>query len=395
KIAVWKDLFIGAAKLLVILGEAENEVFANNASGVFADLFSPGPGRVAPTEASPEDRFPILEVTLNSASAERRNLAIKACDKALDTGSFTRMVGAEYQGVKKEAQLWEPKNYQEIINNYMRVWQLLNSNLESMPDIRGLSRFPEIAQIVLIDITKLAKKSYCDKKQIIDAIEGILHYSKKELPLEIVQKWKLLRDSLVGTDFHSLLERYAGMDLLVDRFDEDGNYVDKVSAHIKDLAQQSIANPNLLEPELTWLSTSNAENGYSFGYELGLQDNDFSLLKILIDTQRKIVEKKEASDYFFGGYLRALFEKDRKRWEALFDDLTKDNKLMSWIPVLTWRSGMTDRAALRILDLAQQKVIGPSHFRVFGLGSVTSVLSEYVFKQWIEFLLDCPEDYSV
>ena len=48
KIAVWRDLFADAARLLLALGEAENEGCSNNASGVFAGLFSSGYGPVAP-----------------------------------------------------------------------------------------------------------------------------------------------------------------------------------------------------------------------------------------------------------------------------------------------------------------------------------------------------------
>src|SRR5438034_1679593 len=41
KIAVWRELFTGAARLLLSLAEAENENFGNNATGVFAELFMP------------------------------------------------------------------------------------------------------------------------------------------------------------------------------------------------------------------------------------------------------------------------------------------------------------------------------------------------------------------
>ena len=50
KIAVWRDLFGDAARLLLTLGEAENETYSNNASGIFAQLVSPARGQVAPTE---------------------------------------------------------------------------------------------------------------------------------------------------------------------------------------------------------------------------------------------------------------------------------------------------------------------------------------------------------
>src|SRR5919197_2444137 len=57
KIAMWRSLFADAARLLLALGEAENERWSNNASGVVIALFFPGYGPVAPTEASPEERF--------------------------------------------------------------------------------------------------------------------------------------------------------------------------------------------------------------------------------------------------------------------------------------------------------------------------------------------------
>jgi len=84
KIAMWRDLFADAASLLLALGEAENETWSNNASGVFAELFSLGRGRVAPTEASPQERFPVLKEALESSSKDRRLLALRACDRALE-----------------------------------------------------------------------------------------------------------------------------------------------------------------------------------------------------------------------------------------------------------------------------------------------------------------------
>ncbi|MXZ01728.1 ATP-binding protein, partial [Candidatus Poribacteria bacterium] len=94
KIAMKRDLFADAARLLLALGEAENEGWSNNASGVFASLFSPGRGRVAPTEASPAERLPVLKEAFESGSKERRLLALKACNEGLEFDHFSRMSGA-------------------------------------------------------------------------------------------------------------------------------------------------------------------------------------------------------------------------------------------------------------------------------------------------------------
>ena len=75
-IAVWPELFQDAANLLLALGEAETEdVYSNNASGIFCSLFKFGPGPVASTEAPPEVRIPVLQGAFESGSKERILLA--------------------------------------------------------------------------------------------------------------------------------------------------------------------------------------------------------------------------------------------------------------------------------------------------------------------------------
>ena len=266
KIAMWEDLFADAARLLLALGEAENEDWSNNASGVFAGLFSPAYGRLAPTEASPVNRFPILKEAFESGSRARRLLALEACKTGLQPMKrWDRTLGAEYQGLRKEPKLWEAKTYGELWDVYRQVWQLLVEQLERLPaDEREkgiailLENAPELGQIpTLIDmivntVGTLAKKIYVNEKQIITTINSILHHDGKELPPRTRQHWQRLMDELVGSDFHSLMQRYVGLNLLEDKFDEDRNYMDQAQPQIEKLAQQVVDTPSLLQPELDW-----------------------------------------------------------------------------------------------------------------------------------------------
>ena len=69
KIAVERRLFARAARMLARFAEAENNLgIGNNAIGTFASLFSLGPGRTAPTQAPPAERFPVLESAMKSPS---------------------------------------------------------------------------------------------------------------------------------------------------------------------------------------------------------------------------------------------------------------------------------------------------------------------------------------
>ena len=407
KIAVWKDLFADAARLLLALGEAENEGWSNNASGVFAGLFSPAYGKLAPTEVTPVDRFPILKEAFESGSRARRLLALEACKTGLQPMKrWDRTLGAEYQGLRKEPKLWEAKTYGELWDVYRQVWQLLVEQLERLPtdecqkgEVILLEHAPELGQIptfidMIVDtVGTLAKKTDTNKKQVIATINSILVRNGKELPAKTRQRWEQLMNELVGSDFHSMMQRYVGMSLLEDEFDEAGNHANQAQPRIEKLAQQAVDTPSLLQSELHWLVTAEAQNGYKFGYELGRRDDGFTLLPMLLDAQRNAATN--ASIFFLGGYFRAIFDKDQSLWEEQLDALIEDTKLNMAISDLTCCSGLTDQAGLRLLNLATNGTIDVNHFRFFTYGRGVNNLSDVVFTAWIEFLLKASDKFAV
>ena len=406
KIAMKRDMFVDAARLLLALGEAENEGWSNNASGVFVGLFSPGRGRVAPTEASPTERLPVLKEAFESGSKERRLLAVKACNKGLEFDRFSRRSGAEYRGLRNDIDFWEPKTYGELFDAYRQVWQLLSEQLGRLPkDEREaaieillqhasrLARRPNLSDMVLDTIGVLSKKVYVDNRLLIKTVVEFLHHNGKDLPDDMRQRWEQLRDELVGSDFHALMQRYVGMYLRVDAFDENENYFEEGHPQIQTLAQQAVENPSLLESELHWLVTTDAKNGYAFGYQLAKRDEGFSLLPMLLEARRNVVDN--ASAFFLGGYFRAVFEKDVGQWETQLDALVEDTTLNGLIPEITHLSGITDRAGSRLLKLAKAGVMEINFFASSFGSRVSDKLSDEVFTAWIEFLLNSSEKLAV
>ena len=406
KIAMKRDLFVDAARLLLALGEAENEGWSNNASGVFAGLFSLGRGRVAPTEASPANRLPVLKEAFESESKERRILALKACNEGLEADHFSRMSGAEYRGLHKDVDFWDPKTYGELFDAYRQVWQLLSEQLAHLPkDEREevirillqrashLAKRPNLSDMVLDTFQMLSDKIYVDNRLLIKTVVEFLRRNDKDLPADIKQRWEHLRDQLVGSDFPSMMQRYVGMNLRVDAFDENRNYFEEGHPQVHTLAQQAVENPPLLQSELQWLVTAEAHNGYAFGHQLGKRDNGFVMIPVLLDAQRKAVEN--ASAFFLGGYFRALFENNVTEWEKQLDALVEDTRLNVLVAELTYLSGLTDRAGLRLLKLAKSGVMDIEYFASFFGKRLTDSLSEKVFIEWIAFLLDCSDNLAV
>jgi len=400
KMAVWKELFADAAKLLLALGEAENESYANNASGVFADLFSPGWGPLAPTEVSLEERLPILFETIRSASIERKKLALKALSKTLQSSHISRMIGAEYQGSKPIPKLWTPKTGREILEHYKRVWTYLEENLATFADeirddalkvILGSSRslasvHPSLAEMVRGTIRKLSGYTWVDKAELIETVSMIAHYDGKKMSQDTFRDWIALRNDLIGSSYSDLLKRFVGMDLLEDYFHTTEKYdTGWVESKIDELAKRAIENPNLLDSEYSWLTTEKAKRGDQFGHHLGTLDRDFSLLEKLLERQRSAVSSGTLG--FVGGYFRALFERDITLWEDRLDSLSIDNAFKGLILELTWRSGITDRAAERLLSMLQKGDIKIDGLGIFRFGGVIRKLSEPVFIKWATYLL--------
>jgi len=128
RIAVWEGLFDRATRLLLKLAEAENDtVYSNNATGTFKDLFS----LMSVTEEPPLRRLPIIEELLRSGDEVKEKLALKAIEVALDT-HFTRMIGTEYQGLRREPKVWQPtsEHHEETREYVTRVWNLLIEALD-------------------------------------------------------------------------------------------------------------------------------------------------------------------------------------------------------------------------------------------------------------------------
>lgn len=398
-IALYRELFRDAARLLLKLAEAENETWGNNASGVFKELFTLGPGRVASTSAPPEDRLPILVEAFESSSSEIRKLALDACEQALEAVHFSKFGGLDEAGLRKGPEGWTPKTYAEWWEAYRQIWQLLRERLESFTQpnrqvgvnillnrSRGLLSHTGLGSLVLETLQELLGKGFASRKAVLKEVIEVLHYDGKQLPPDLRSKLDEFKQQLEGSDFSSQLKRYVGMDLIEDKFDEEGLEADFGDKRINELARQAVEDKSLLASELEWLVTSEAENGLKFGYQLGLADETFEFLPILVQAHKDVTQNPNV--YFLSGYFRALFERNQPKWEEEVDKITQDSKMQPWIPELTWRSGpLTDRAANRILCLIQSDIVGFEHLRMFAYGSVTRHLSDCIFRKWIELLI--------
>jgi hypothetical protein len=424
-IAVWQDLFDGAAKILLQLAEAENEGWSNNATGVFCDLFAFGYGAVATTEASPKQRLLVLREFLNSEIPERRNIAIKACSVALRSDQWFMRSGVEHQGLRQEPKLWSPQTYGEVWEAYQEVWQMLRESISNLSDLeqkqvidvilnraRGVAKINTLSPIVVDTLRDLSQNPNAEIRTLTQSVNNIIRYESKEMSAENQKLWIDLHNEFYhNDDFHTSLKYYLSLsewdealDILdgfsnpeisdtsnqnSDRADVKRKRDEIIISKLVELANACILDTFLFDAEIDWLVTTNELNMYQFGFEIGKRDDQFSLLQKILNAQRN---SPNIECLFLSGYFRAIFEKDVDLWEKHLDALAKDEKMSVRVPEITRRSGRSERSALRILDLARKGVIDPSQFSIMTI--TVQDMTENVFLQWLEFLLSICHPYS-
>ncbi|MBI5249457.1 MAG: ATP-binding protein [Desulfomonile tiedjei] len=405
KIAVWRELFLDGATLLLRLAEAENETWSNNASGVFADLFTPAPGAVAPTEASPQERLPLLIEAMDSDSKEIRLLAIQACDKALESDHFSRFGTPHYQGLQKDAKLWMPVTWNDLFDYYGKIWDLLWMKHEALPNDERekaidvllnrsmrLIRFVPLAEKVTATLEEMGTKSFINRKRLLREIINILHSAESlSLRAQCRDRLERLRDDLTS-GFSSQLLRHVGMRLIEDHYDKDGNSVDTGRQNIAALARQAASAPELLNNDLAWLVSREAENAFWFGYELAKFDADFTILPQIIEANCATIGGENTD--FLCGYLSWIFETEPSFWEKKLESLIGDERINRKLPEITLKSGASDESALRILHLMKSGIIGVADFWVFRYRSSVNHMSESVFEQIVDVLLADPSSFA-
>ncbi len=396
--AVWKEYFVEATRLLLRLARTENNhTYSNNSEGTFSDMFSNGWGKVAPTEAPPSERIIILKEALDSDNPREHLLAVNAIYKSLETDHFSKFSGAETQGLKREPNLWKPETYGEFWEAMVATWNLLIENTSKLSGeakdkavdllthrLRGLLRIPKHNLNFLNDFISLTKSGFIPYEDALKSALLILKYEKK-LDKEVLKRMSEFVVELEGDDFSGKLKRYVATNVMEDRYDDEGKESGAAQKALDSLGEEAAKDFNKISQN-PWLFTHAAKNGYSFGVCLAKADKDFSLIESLIEEQKKAVTE-EASVFFLSGYMLEVQRRDIKLRDRILDRLKSDPYFKNQIAELIWRTELDEHTGDIIYELLQNDTVDFKELSRFKLGAATKNISDELFIKWIENLL--------
>ncbi len=384
--AVPSDTFFEAADCLLLLAEGENENWSNNSTGVFVSLFGLGWDKLAASEVAPRNKLSYLDRLLHSDNAFYRQIAVRALSESLQP-FVSRIAIEETIGLRRLPDRWTPETSKEWHDSCDAHIDVLANALAFLPpqealeaargilhNLRSLILGPSAQKLIAFLHRVAAMPALRD--ECIETLVATLHYEGGALPDDVKARLEALHNELTDSSFKSKLRRHAGMRLVEDHFDVDGNYSDEASTVLVQLAAEAIAKPECLAPELTWLVTEEAKNGFRYGQLLGRADATLNLWSAIREAW--IQEGDKRSDSFVGGYLSALYEHDVARWEQVVDQLLAEAAVRLSVLDVVWRSGMTHSMAHKLLAMAQSRELDPRSFRLFVYGDVINQMPQEV-----------------
>ena len=382
RIAFDPDTFANGAKLLLRLGVAENETWANNATGCFASLF---PVRLGNTAADGNARLKVLADSSNSTDPGQRSIVVRALLKATETEYFTRTVGAERRGSLLSLQPWTPANWkEEAMYVQSCVEKLLDFALEddhAAQEARsGLGRvLGGLVRTGFLETVETAVAAVCELfgtwSEAVESLGMLLADDKKSAPKEIIERVDVLLQKLQPRDLESRVrELVTAMPWEYpcdERLDPD-EQLRRQNAVVRDLGDELAHHPQVLQGLLSNLSRGQQRKTAELGETLAqciASPNDW--LDLILSALES-VPSDEQDPQLLAGYLRGLANSDSEIVHAAKQKVAQSQNLRHHLPYICSSLGV----------------------RSSDVGIVTSILRDDDFpvqylEHWTRGELDC------
>lgn len=392
--ACWKACFFDAARLLFRLAEAENQTYGNNATAIWKMLFSP---YLSYTEVPLDERVGFLKKLLDEANQDQQLLVLEGFSGVLLDITARMAIDRDEDAVKPPNE-WRPKIWNDL-------WQPMR---EALSVLLGLVKgnkgevSEKAVNIIIGQARDLVSKglgedvanAFSELKNVIDnpvkrlleTTVHILNYNDESLSPKAKEKFGLLFEELKGNDFVSKLRRLAGMPAWADDGVEEDWKVreERKNKEIIELAREVIKNPSILDSEINWLFSPEAENASALGIHLAGLDVENKWLEKLWKT---LIQQSNPNSGFLRGYVLGLSQRDREACENFLDSVADHPEGRHFLPDLCSWLIFTEKTWQRILRGIDEGWLREKDLYFLGYGPWSSEISQHDFTRFAEGIL--------
>ncbi|MCU7843332.1 MAG: hypothetical protein KZQ93_05785 [Candidatus Thiodiazotropha sp. (ex Monitilora ramsayi)] len=389
-----EDIFEKSTMCLLWLASAENEDWANNATGQFVQLFRTF---LSGTEASPAARLAIIDEAIKADSSSIQQLAVKALGSALDTYGGTRTVGAEYQGSGEPLVEWRPKIWKEAFDYWIssidRLTEIALDKRENgqlakevlASHIRGLiQRSREVMLALDGAIRKIVDAQGPLWPKALESIKTTISYDSGKMPADMKQKLQELVELLTPSSIEDRISLIITNPPYEHEEGEDGDYIDIAAVNATNFAHEFAEDINVLKEHLNQLLVGEQRQGYWFGRNLVLASEKY---EPLLSESISLIQKVTSPNInFILGMLDALHELNSKKWTEYIAQFKSNISLNKYYPNVIRTGVINEEHLCSVVDMIEAGRIKETSASVFTYGRALDHLSPVIVIRFVERL---------
>ena len=414
KIAFHPDSFEQGAHLLLRLALAENEVYGNNATGQFVELF---PVILGNTAADGHARRLFLREVAQSNDPVQQRIVVDALVKGSTTHHFSRSVGSETHGSRPALPSWHPATRNEVLTYIQSCVDLLVEFATGNDDVAdaacvGVGRnLPGLASHGFIDLVEAVVHRVAPTRdswpEALDALGEFVRREAARLGPEIVGRVHALMDELTPQSLDArvrLLVTEMSWDYLRDEEqDHEQLHLRQVDA-VREFAAELIRKPDILRGLLPRLSRQleprDGRHPQRMIFPFGKAIADFaeSPLDWLVPITEALdeVPKDEWDFDLLSGYLVGINQAYPQEVELFKERAAESDVLAPGLPLVCWRIRIVASDIDLVLSALRAGLLSPWQLMQWGGGGVLAEVETDAVAPLFDALLDhSVEGYTV
>ena len=343
--------FEEGARLLLRLAAAENEDWANNATGQFEGLF---PMVLGGTAADGKSRLSFLDEATDSDDEMQRVLAVRGLIAGSRTSNFSRVVGAETQGSLPALDPWRPATNEEAID-YLEGCVRRLARIAKADDKAGLSAREGLGKSLrslilagLVDLVETvvgqvsAVVSYWP--EAVTSLRNTLTFDTERIDAAVCSRARKLYIDLQPESLQSRIRALVTEMSWDHLMDEEPDYEKRFRRQVEavhELATELLQQPSTLSRALTELSSGEQRMAGELGVDLAELDD--SPLKWLEPIAQAVVQTPENERSFdlLTGFLKGLAKSHPEAVASFKQRVARSRDLAPSLPQVCFPHGIS------------------------------------------------------
>ena len=414
KIAFRTDSFDEGAHLLLRLALAENEAYANNATGQFVGLF---PVILGNTAADGHARLLLLREVAQSDDPVQRKIVVDALVNGSATYHFSRSVGSETHGSRPTLPSWHPATKDEALTYIQSCADLLVEFAAGNDDVAddacvGLGRnLRSLASHGFIDVVEAVVRQVAPTRDSWpEAGEALGEFLRHEAPRagpEIVGRVRALMEELAPQSLdarvRSLVTEMSWDYLCDEEQDHERLYLRQVGA-VREFAAELMREPDTLRGLLPRLSRRlEPRDGRHprrmicpFGQAIAdFAESPLDWLAPITEALGEVPEDQRDFD-LLSGYLVGIKEAYTEEIELFKERAAESDVLAPALPLVCWRLRIVAPDIELVLSALRASLLSPWQLMQWGSGGVLAEVEARAVAPLFDALLDhSVEGYAV